>query len=97
MGGVTSGIRALVFDTPLVRSAFRLTLPTDESSVKTMLLKIRWIDLNSSSFIPYLYSISLLTFMCFKSALLPSSSLGSRRWVSVVSLGCPFLLLGLRF
>ena len=36
---VTSGIRALVFDTPLVRSACRLTLPTDESSVKTIFIK----------------------------------------------------------
>ena len=36
---VTSGIRALVFDTPLVRSACRITLPTDESSVKTIFVK----------------------------------------------------------
>ena len=65
MRDVTSGIRALVFDTPLVRSACRLTLPTDESSVKTILLKMRWIVLISSSFIPYLYSNSPLTFACF--------------------------------
>ena len=42
---VTSGIRALVFDTPLVRSACRMTFPTDESSVKTILLKMCWIVL----------------------------------------------------
>ena len=81
------------FDTPLVRSTCRITLPTDESSVKTILLKMRWIVLISSSFIPYLYSNSPLTFTCFVSALLPYSSLGSRKWVSVVSLGCSFLLL----
>ena len=62
---VTSGIRALVYDTLLVRSACRLTLPTDESSVKTILLKMRWIDLISSSFTPYQYSIYPLTFTCF--------------------------------
>ena len=43
---ITSGIRALVFDTSLVRSAYRLTLPTYESSVKTILLKMRWIILD---------------------------------------------------
>ena len=57
------------FDTPLVRSACRITLPTDESSVKTILLKMRWIDLISSSFTPYLYSTSPLTLSCFDSAL----------------------------
>ena len=39
-------------DTPLVRSACRITLPTDVvvSSVKNYFLKIRWIDLSSSAF-----------------------------------------------
>ena len=60
------------FDTPMVRFACRLTLPTDESSVKTILLKMRWIVLISCSFIPYLYSTSLLTFTSF--GLLLSSS-----------------------
>ena len=83
------GIRALVFDTPLVRSACRLTLPTDESSVKTILLKKRWIVLISSSFIPYLYS-SLLTFTSFDLLSYLLQVLLSRRWVSVVPLGCSF-------
>ena len=64
------GIRALLFDTRLVRSACRLTLPTDESSVKTILLKMRWIDLSSSAFIPYLYSILFLPLRVLESSLL---------------------------
>ena len=62
MGGVTSGIRALVYDTDFVRSAFRLTLPTDESSVKTILLKMRWIDLSSS--LLFLTSIIFSSYLC---------------------------------
>ena len=60
--------------------ACRSTLPTDESSVKTILLKMRWIVLISSSFIPYLYSTSPLTLSCFASAL-SLFKLVSRRWV----------------
>ena len=81
------------YDTPLVRSACRITLPTDESSVKTMLVKMRWIVLISSSFIPYLYSNSPLTFTCFDLFSYLLQVYLSRRWVSVVPLGCSFLLL----
>ncbi len=58
------GIRAQVVDTPLVRFACRLTLPTDVvvSSVKTYFLKIRWIVLISSDFSPYPYSFT--SYLC---------------------------------
>jgi hypothetical protein len=55
-------------------------LPTDvvEFSVKTILLKMRWIDLSSSAFYSLPSMLSLLTFTSFEPALLPSSSsLGS--------------------
>ena len=74
--GVTSGIRTLVFDTPLVLFACRITFTTDEveSSVKTIFLKIGWIDLISSDFTPYLTAILLLPLR----ALSPLSYLCSR-------------------
>jgi hypothetical protein len=61
---------------PRVRSACRITLPTDVvvSSVKTILLKLRWIDLSSSAFYSLSLSFSPLTFASFESSLLPSSS-----------------------
>ena len=64
-------------DTPQVLSACRITLPTDEveSSVKTILLKIGWIDLSSFDFTPYpdailllpLRALSFLSYLCFPS------------------------------
>ena len=59
-------------DTPQVLFAFRITLPADEveSSIKTILLKIGWIDLSSSDFTPYPRCYSSLTFTSFESSLL---------------------------
>jgi hypothetical protein len=64
---------------PRVRSACRITLPTDVvvSSVKTILLKMSWIDLNRSAFYSLPMCFSPLTFATFESSLLPSSILGS--------------------
>jgi hypothetical protein len=55
---------------PQVRSACRITLPTDvvESSVKTILVKMRWIVLSSSAFYSPL-CFSSLTFASFESCL----------------------------
>jgi hypothetical protein len=64
----------------LLQFAYRLTLPTDvvESSVKIILLKMRWIDLSSSAFYSLSLCFSPLTFASFESSLLPTtSSLGS--------------------
>ena len=78
-GGRIKWYQSTGFRYPLVRSACRLTLPTDESSVKTILLKLRWIDLSSSSFIPYLYSILFLPLRVLESSLLSAFlSLGFR-------------------
>jgi hypothetical protein len=77
---------------PQVQSTYRITLPTDvvEFSVKTILLKMSWIDLSSLHFSPYL-CFSPLTFASFEFFLLPSfSSLGS--YVGGRSLA--FILLG---
>jgi hypothetical protein len=65
---------------PRVRSACRITLPmvVVESSVKTILLKMRWIDLSRSAFYSLPLCFSPLTFVNFESSFLPrSSSLGS--------------------
>jgi hypothetical protein len=64
---------------PRVRSACRITLPTVVvvSSVKTILLKMSWIDLSSSAFYSLPLCFSPLTFASFESSLLPTSSLGS--------------------
>jgi hypothetical protein len=61
---------------PQVQSACRITLPTTviESSVKIMLLKIRWIVLNSSAFYSLPSMLSSLTFTSFEFPLFPSSS-----------------------
>jgi hypothetical protein len=49
-----------------------------ESSVKTILLKMRWIDLSRYVFYSLPLCFSPLTFASFESSLLPpSSSLGS--------------------
>jgi hypothetical protein len=57
---VVSGLRFCRY--PWVQSSYRLTLPTDvvEFSVKTILLKISWIDLSSLHFSPYLFASLLL-------------------------------------
>ena len=74
-GASQNGIRAQVHDSLVVRSAYRITLPTDVvvSSVKTI-SKIRWIDLISFdfflTFIPYhltLRVLSLLSYLSFLS------------------------------
>jgi hypothetical protein len=65
---------------PRVRSAYRITLPmvVIESSVKTILLKMRWIVLSSSMFYSLPLCCSPLNFAIFESSLLPTSpSLGS--------------------
>jgi hypothetical protein len=64
---------------PRVRSACRLTLPTVVvvSSVKTILVKMRWIALSRSEFYSLPICFSPLTFASFESSLLPSSVLGS--------------------
>jgi hypothetical protein len=65
---------------PRVRSACRITLPmvVVVSSVKTILIKIRWIDVSRSTFYSLPLCFSPLTFASFESSLLPhSSSLGS--------------------
>jgi hypothetical protein len=65
---------------PRVQSAYRITLPTDvvEFSVKTILQKMRWIDLSRSAFFSLHKCYSSLTFANFESSLLPTSlSLGS--------------------
>jgi hypothetical protein len=61
---------------PRVRSACRITLPmvVVESSVQTILLKMRWIVLISSAFYSLPMCFSPLTFASFESSLLPSSS-----------------------
>ena len=58
LGASQSGIRAQVHGSLVVRSACKITLPTDVvvSSVKNYFLKLRWIVLISSDFSPYLYS-----------------------------------------
>jgi hypothetical protein len=64
---------------PRVRSACRITLPmvVVESSVKTILQKMRWIVLISSAFYSLAMCFSTLTFANFESSLLPTSlSLG---------------------
>jgi hypothetical protein len=63
-----------------VRSTCRITLPmvVVVSSVKSTLLKTRWIVLSRSTFYSLPLCFSSLTFASFKSSLLPSSSLGSR-------------------
>jgi hypothetical protein len=65
---------------PRVQSACRITLPTDvvESSVKTSLLKMRWIVLNRSIFFS-LPTLLLSSYLCeFEFSFLPTSlSLGS--------------------
>jgi hypothetical protein len=50
---------------PRVQFAYRITLPTDVvvSSVKTILLKMRWIDLSSSAFFS-LPSMLLCSYLC---------------------------------
>jgi hypothetical protein len=50
---------------PWVQSAYRITLPTDVIvfSVKTILLKMRWIDLSSSVFFS-LPSMILCSYLC---------------------------------
>jgi hypothetical protein len=62
---------------PRVQSACRITLPTDVivSSVKTILLKMCWIDLSSSEFFSLPSMLSPLTFTSFESPFLPSSSI----------------------
>ena len=65
----------------MVRSACRITLPTDVvvSSVKTFFIKLRWIVLISSAFTPCLYSflsylsdvLSLLSYLSFPSLRFP--------------------------
>jgi hypothetical protein len=64
---------------PRVRSVCRITLPmyVVESSVKTILLKMSWIDLSRSAFYSLPMCFSPLTFASFESSLLPSSVLGS--------------------
>jgi hypothetical protein len=66
---------------PRVRSACRLTLPMDVvvSSVKTILLKMRWIALSRSAFYSLPMCFSSLTFASCQSSLLPSSSFRSLR------------------
>ena len=58
-GVLQSGIKVHRYPTG---PACWITLPMDvvESSIKTILLKMRWIDLSSSAFTPYLYSVLLL-------------------------------------
>jgi hypothetical protein len=66
---------------PWVHSAYRITLPmvVVESSVKTILLKMCWIDLSRSAFYSLPMCFSPLTFANFESSLLPTSlSLGFR-------------------
>jgi hypothetical protein len=66
---------------PRVRSACRITLPmvVVEASVKTILLKMSWIDLSSSAFYSLPMCFSPLPFANFESSLLPTSlSLGFR-------------------
>jgi hypothetical protein len=60
---------------PWVSSACRLTLPmvVVVSSVKTNLLKMRWIVLSRSAFYSLPLCFSPLTFMSFESSLLPTS------------------------
>jgi hypothetical protein len=80
---------------PRVQSALRITSPTDvvESSIKTILLKMRWIDLSSSAFFSLSLCFSFLTFASFEFFLLPSfSSLGyyvGGRSLAIILLG-PF-------
>jgi hypothetical protein len=61
---------------PWVQSACRITLPMDvvESSVKTILLKMCWIDLIRSVFFSLPWCFSPLTFASFVSSLLSISS-----------------------
>jgi hypothetical protein len=60
---------------PRVQSADRITLPTDvEFSVKTILIKMSWIDLSSSVFFSLSMCFSPLIFASFESSLLPTSS-----------------------
>jgi hypothetical protein len=57
-----------------VRSACRIALPTDVVvSIKTILLKMRWIDLSRSAFYSLPMCFSPLTFASFESSLLPTS------------------------
>jgi hypothetical protein len=60
---------------PLVQSACRITLPMDvaESSVKTILLKMRWIVLSRSAFYSLSMCFSPLTFASFVFSLLSTS------------------------
>jgi hypothetical protein len=55
--------------------AYRITLPTDvvKSSVKTILLKMSWIDLSSSAFYSLPMCFSPLTFASFVFSLLSTS------------------------
>jgi hypothetical protein len=64
---------------PWVCSACRITLPmvVFVSSVKTILVKMRWIALSRSEFYSLPICFSPLTFASFESSLLPSSVLGS--------------------
>jgi hypothetical protein len=61
---------------PRVHSACRITLPmvVVVSSVKTILLKLRWIDLSRSAFYSLTMCFSPLTFASFESSLSPLSS-----------------------
>jgi hypothetical protein len=78
---------------PRVQSAYRITLPMDvvESSVKTILLKMRWIDLSRSAFYSLPMCCSPLTFVSFDSSLLPTSR--SLRFQRGWTISC-FILIG---